>query len=211
MSLFEAFHFVLPDDYDYLTACACRCCCCCLRSQRHFMQEEDVTCRASRQCARTSHPAPSFLLLLQICIALRTFAGRISLSARALATKGKNHADWEEAVCRRLLLMSLAIYTYLCACLPRWLVSCMHCGPGLMSCCALHARLRREELSEVFVCVCECVRVCRVCLVCVRVVSAVSRTGTFIRYAQACCCWSAGEIWKRNEALARESACDDTT
>ena len=46
MSLFEAFHFVLSDDYDYLTTCACRCCCCLrsqFESQRHFMQEEDVT------------------------------------------------------------------------------------------------------------------------------------------------------------------------
>ena len=152
---------MLSDDYDYLTACACRCCCCCLRSQRHFMQEEDVTCRASRQCARTSHPAPSFLLLLQICIALRTFAGRISLSARALATRGKITPLGKKRYAGGFLLMSLAIYTYLCACLPRWLVSCMHCGPGLMSCCAFACSLetRRIKRGFRFVCasVCECV------------------------------------------------------
>ena len=59
------------------------------------------------------------------------------------------------------LLMSLAIYTYLCACLPRWLVSCMHCGPGLMSCCAFACSLetRRVKRGFRFVCasVCECV------------------------------------------------------
>lgn len=154
--------------------------------------------RQSRVCTHIpSYSTPSFLLLLQICIALRTFAGRISLSARALATRGKITPIGKKRYAGGFLLMSLAIYTYLCACLPRWLVSCMHCGPGLMSCCAFACSLETRRVKRGFRL---CVRVCRVCLVCVRVVSAVSRTGTFVRYAQACrCCWSTGEIWKRNE------------
>lgn len=96
----------------------------------------------------------------------------------------------------------------------------MHCGPGLMSCCAFaSSRLRREELSDVFglcacayVCACvgcaSCVRLCRICCVTYRYIYQV-RVGLLLLVGR-------GDLetkTKRNEALAcvRESACDDNS
>lgn len=133
-----------------------------------------------------SHPTPSSCFCRYASTSgppARVCGRELVLSARMLARRGiitpigkKRYAAVAYVTWRYTLIYA--------ACLPRWLVSCrqvcMHCGPGLMSCCALHVSVETRRLKRGFgLCVRVCVLgvplvcVCRICCVTCRYIHQV--------------------------------------